>query len=157
MKHTNIIQGVRTTMSTTEPLCRLIGIDPKTLSKEESMLLEAELFYNICEELTDHFKKQHKDYFRLMKLTKEMENVMLEENFIRLVMKDILSTNEYTLDGIANYTDTHEDVVREVILGRNSNPSAMLLRKTIELHRLVRSELYGEFMKKIAEKYLTAA
>ena len=82
---------------------------------------------------------------------------MLEENFIRLVLNDILSTNEYTLEGIANYVDTHEDVIHEVISGRNSNPSAMLLRRAIELHRLVRNELYSAFMKKIAEKYLVAA
>lgn len=153
----NKIQGVKTIMSATELLCRLIGVDPSKVSKEECMLLEAELFYSTCEELKEYFRNQHKEYFVLMKFTMEMENIMLEENFIRLVIKDILLSNEYTLEGIAHYTGTHEDIVHEVISGRNSNPSAMLLRKTIELHRLVRSELYSTFMKKIAAKYLVAA
>lgn len=141
-------------MSATEPLCHLIGIDPYKLSKEENVFLEAELFYWICETLKEHFKKQHMAYFNLLKFTTSMENLMLEENFIRFVMKDILITQEYTAEGIANYVDTHVDVIHELIMGRNSNPSAVLLRRTIELHRSVRRELYTELMKKIAEKYL---
>lgn len=144
-------------MSAIEPLHRLIGINPHGLSGEECVLLEAELFYSICEELKEFFRNQYKEYFCLMKFTIDMENVMLEENFIRFVIRDILSTKEYTLEGIAHYVNIHEDVVHEMILGRNSNPSALLLRKTIELHRSVRGDLYNTIMKKITEKYFAAA
>jgi len=141
-------------MPATEPLCRLIRIDPRTLLKEENILLEAELFYHLCEELKVHYKNQHKEYFNLMKFTLEMENVMLEENYIRFVINDIISTNEYTSEGIANHINTHEDAIHEIILGRNKNPSALFLRKIIELHRKVRAELYSTILKKIAEKIL---
>lgn len=144
-------------MTATEPLCRLIGIDPRTLLKEENMLLEAEIFYHLCEELNSYFKSLHKEYFNLMKFTLEMENAMLEENYIRFVINDILSTNEYTTEGIANHTNTHEDVIHEIILGRNPNPSGLFLRKIIELHRIVRGELYSAILKKIAEKSTAAA
>lgn len=141
-------------MSTTEPLCCLIGIDPSQFSKEECLLLEAELFSRICEALREFFRKQHREYFRLMRFTHSMESVMLEANFIRLVMRDILSTEEYTLEGIAHYADVPEDVVQEFFLGSNVSPSALLLRRIIELHRTVRGELYRNLMKKIASEFV---
>lgn len=144
-------------MAAMELLCHLVGINPSKLSKEEVMLLEAELFLRIWEELKEVFRKQHRDYFRLMKFTIEKENIMLETNFVRLIIKDILVTEEYNAQGIARYVDTHEDVIQEVIDGRNLNPSAMLLRRSIDLHRTVRRELYHSIVKKIATEYLAVA
>ena len=114
-------------MSAMEPLYRLIKIDTSMLTKEENILLEVAFFTRICEELKEIFRKQHRDYFHLMKFTIEKENMMLEAKFIQLIIKDILSTEEYTLAGIAHYTDTYEDVVQEVLIGRNTNPSASFL------------------------------
>lgn len=144
-------------MAAITPLFQLMGIDISNLLKEELLIIEAELFIRICEELKEVFREQHKDYFRLMKLTKEMENTMLESNFASLIVKDIISTQEYTLQGIAEYTDFHEDVVVDVIAGRNDWPSSVFLRRIIELHHSVRTELYRSIMKKIATKYLAAA
>ena len=144
-------------MSAMKPLCHLIGINPNNFTKEENILIEAELLIRICEELKEYFRIQHKGYFRLLKLTVEMENVMLEENFIRFLMRDILSTEEYTTEGIANYADTHEDVVIEIVTGRNTNPSALTFRRAIELHRTVREGLYQMIIKKIATNYLQVA
>lgn len=144
-------------MSALEPLCRLIGIDPQKLSREEFLILEGELFYNICEELKEIFRKQYKEYFRLSKFTLEMENSMLEQNYLRFVFNDILSTQEYTLEGLAYYVGSHADVVYEVILGSNFNPSAILLHKAIALHRSLRGDLYKTIIKKIVEKYSVAA
>lgn len=140
-----------------EPLCLLIGINSSMLTKEENILLEAELFIRICEELKETFREQHRNYFHLMKFTIEKENVMLEAKFVRLIINDILSTDEYNLKGIAYYTDTYEDVVEEVITGRNTSPSATFLRRLIDLHRLVRRDLYNAIIKKIATQYLAAA
>lgn len=136
-------------MSAMEPLCSLIGINPSKLTKEEVFILEAVLFANICKELKEFFREQNKDYFRLMKFNIEMENVMLESKFVRLIIQDILSTEEYNLRGIACYTDTHEDVVNEVFVGRNTNPSGVLLQRVIELHRTVRRDLYDTIIKKL--------
>lgn len=139
-------------MAATELLCHLVGINPSKLSRNEIFLLEAELFARICEELKEIFRKQYIDYFRLMKFTIEEENTMLDANFVRLIIRDILSTEEYNPSGIAYYTNTHEDVIYEVVDGRNTNPSATLLRKSINLHRSVRRDLYHALMKKIANK-----
>lgn len=144
-------------MSAMEPLCRLIGVNPTNLTKEENFLLEADLFSRICEDLKEVFREQHREYFYLMKFTKEMENIMLEAKFVRLIVQTIISTDEYTIEGIAKYTDTHEDVVQEIYTGQNSNPSATFLRKLIELHRTVRRDLYQEITKKITSEYLSLA
>lgn len=136
-------------MPAMEPLSNLIGIKLPNLSKKENILLEAELFLLVCEELKKIFKKQYQDYFSLMKFTIEKENKMLEEYLICLIIRDILSTEEYTLEGIACYTDTHKDVVEEIFTGQNMSPSATFLRKLIELHRTVRRTLYFTIMKKV--------
>lgn len=136
-------------MSATKLLCQTLGVNPGVLSKEENGILEADLFTRICEELKGIFKIEYRDYFRVLKLNTEMENTMMEFNLARFVINDILSTEEYSLPGIAYYTYKPEDVIFEVATGKNTDPSSSLLRKIIELHRSVRPELYREIMKKI--------
>lgn len=144
-------------MSALEPLYSLIEIDPNMLSKEEAFILEAILFTHICNILKDFFRDQYKDYFRLIKFSMEMEDAMLDANFICFIIKDILLTEEYTLSGIANYTLTPEEVVYEVAIGCNTSPSAFFVQRIIELHRSVRPDLYNAIIKKIAEDYLKVA
>jgi hypothetical protein len=144
-------------MSALEPLCKLIGINPCCLTREENILLEVDLFIRICVELKKFFREQYKDYYRLMKFTIEKEDIMLEGNFMQLIIRDILSTEEYTIYGIANYINTHEDIVKEVAAGLNTSPSVVLFRKIIELHRSVRYELYNAIIKKITDQYLKVA
>lgn len=142
-------------MSAVEPLWRLIGVNISNLTKEENILLEVELFIRICDELKESFREQQRNYFHLMKFTIEKENIMLEAKLVQLIINDILSTNEYSLQGIACYTDTFEDVIEEVMTGRNTNPSAVFLRRLIDLHRSVRRDLYHLIMKKITSQYLS--
>jgi len=74
---------------------------------------------------------------------------MLESELVRCIINDILSTEEYSLTGIAFYTRKPEDVIFEIASGNNTDPSASLLRKIIELHRSVRPSLYQQIIKKI--------
>lgn len=141
-------------MPATQPLYHLIGISLCRLSKEENLLLEATLFVDLYKKLLEIFRQQNQTYFHLMKFTLEMENAMLEENFVRFIIKDILLTEEYSLEGIARYTDTHTDVVQELASGLNTKPLAIFLRKIIELHKSVRRDLYQSISKKITAKYL---
>ncbi|HVX00513.1 MAG TPA: hypothetical protein VHA52_08780, partial [Candidatus Babeliaceae bacterium] len=114
-----------------------------------------ELFTRVCEALRDIFKTQFTEYFRLMKFNIEMENAMLEENFIRCVINDIISTEEYSLAGIAYYTQTPEDVIYDLASGRNICPSLPLSRKIINLHRSIRPCLYKNILKKITSEYIS--
>ena len=58
--------------------------------------------------------------------------------------------------GNAYDTYTSEDVICEIAMGKNTNPSCATLKKIIELHRSVRHDLYREVIKKIVAEYLTA-
>jgi hypothetical protein len=140
-------------MSAMESLCHLIGAYPIKFSELERIILEAELFSQICAELKENYRMQYRDYFRLMKFTIKMETEMLEANFTRLVIKDILQTREYTVEGLAQYTGIHEDVIHEVMCGRNTNPSAVLLQRAIDLHRMVRRDLYQAIIQKVVSQY----
>ena len=140
-------------MPAMEPLCYLIDISPTNLTKEENLMIEIELFARICEALLEEYKIKYKDYFQILKSNAKMEYVTMEAKFLSNIINDILSTKEYTLSGIACYTQTHEDVVYEVAIGINTNPSAIFLRKIIELHRSIRQELYREIIKKITNEY----
>ncbi len=141
-------------MAAMEFLTQLIGCKKLNVSIEETLILEIEIFTRICEELKNFFKIQYTNYFLLMKFNLEMEDAMLEENMIRCVINDILTTEEYSLSGIAYYTQTSEDVILDLAIGRNTMPSLTLSRKIIDLHRSVKPHLYREIMKKISARYL---
>lgn len=142
-------------MTAPQSFCYFLGIEPEKLSREEFLLLEAELFVRVIEEVKAYFREYYQIYFLLLNFNKEMEDTMLEENFLRLIIQDILSTEEYTIDGIAYYTLNHPDVIYEALSGKIQNPSAIFLKRTIELHRSVRKELYKKIIQKIAKIYLS--
>ena len=144
-------------MSAMESLCHLIGIDFRDLSREETFIIEAELFARLCDELKMYFKKQYRDYFLVINMNTEMEEIMLEDNLMRCVINDILASEEYTISGIALYTSTPEEVIYDVATGINTAPSALIFRKVMALHRTVRRELYDELMRKITSKYLSVS
>jgi len=136
-------------MAAAELFYRMIGVNDYSLSKQESGILEVNLFMRVCEEIEKVFKSQYKDYFRLIKSNEEMEKVMLDGGLIRHVLSDILLTEEYSLEGIALYTQTSEEVICDLIAGQNAVPSLSLSRKIVELHRFVRPDLYKEIIQKI--------
>lgn len=139
-------------MSAAEPLCHIVGVNHARLSKEEYLLIETELFVKICIELKEYFKSQYQNYFQVMKFNKETEEKVMEINFIRCIINDILTSEEYSLPGIAYYTNSPEEVIFEIASGRNPDPSSSLLRKIIELHRVVRPGLYKTLMEKMLKK-----
>jgi len=144
-------------MATTQSWSYLIGISSHTLTREEFLILEAEIFIRVIQEIKKTFKEMHKDFFNLMRYSIEMENTMIESNFLRLIIQDILVSEEYDLKGIAYYTHIPEEVVQEILIGLNTNPSATLLQRLIELHRLVRRDLYQTIIRKIILGQLEAA
>lgn len=127
---------------------------PRNISNEGIIFLEADVFSQVCESLKDFFKIQYKNYFRVMKFNLEMEDEMLENDFMRYLINDIIITQEYSLAGIAYHTHTTEDVIYDLASGINTNPSLPLSRKIIKLHRLTRPDLYRDIFKKIQENML---
>ncbi len=74
---------------------------------------------------------------------------MLDAYFVRCVINDILTTEEYSLAGIVNYTQATEEVIYDLATGKNLSPSLELSQKIIELHRTVRKEIYDKLLKKL--------
>lgn len=141
-------------MTATESFCQFLGVNPQTFSLSENIILEAELFDRVCDYLKEVYREQYKDYFRLMKFTTKMENTMLDENYIRFAINDILATEEYSVQGIAYHTRIPEEVICDVISGVNTQPSLPLSRQIIHLHRSVKPDLYREIMKKMLLTYV---
>lgn len=131
----------------------LMGLDSKLLTKKEKYLFEAETFFRILSEVKEIFREKYKSFFYLMKYTIEMENTMLETNYVSLIIEDILETEEYNLQGLAYYTDTPLEILQEVMAGINKYPSAMLLQRCLELHREVKRDVYRTVLRKIAIEY----
>lgn len=140
-------------MSATTLLSHLTGINPRILSKEEHQILEINLFSRLCEELKETHKIEYKDYFRTIRLNTEMESHVLETNFLRHIINDILSTGEYSLEGIVYYTQAHEEIILDIATGKNTDPALSLVRKIIDLHRSVRPHLYQMMIDKIMRNF----
>lgn len=143
-------------MSTIDFFCQTMNINLTLIPKEEKFILEAEVFTQTCCELVEAFKAHYHPYIKLLKFDKEGEVNMLETNFLRLIINDILASKDYSIEGIAYYTRTPEDVLCDLMVGENTIPSLHLSQKIIELHRLVRPDLYREIMKKIVVSYAQA-
>lgn len=141
-------------MSTIKLLCSDLRLNFNLLTKEEILFIEAELFTYIYEELNRLYKLQYQDYFHAVKINANLEDTFMETNFIRCLIKDILITEEYSLQGLAYYTHTPEDVIVDVAMGINTDPALSIARKIIEIHRSVRPDLYAGIMKKFIDKKL---
>lgn len=115
----------------------------------EEIFIDQVLFMQLCNALMSLLLEQNEAYFKLIKLNKNMESVMIEANFVRFVINDILASEEYTLSGIAFYTRIPEEVVYDLASGINTNPSLSLTRKMVELHRAIKPGLYQNLMRKI--------
>src|SRR5438046_2435049 len=107
-------------------LLRLKFLVPDGAAKSEIRLLEAEITAHLVDELMDFFESKYCAKNGLHKTGKKGESVMLDVNFLKEMLRDILITGEYTLDGVVSYTGYHEDTILEVAAGLNANPSFSL-------------------------------
>lgn len=125
-------------MSSVQDLSEFYHLKTKKLSKEESRLLEAALFWSLCNELNHSTIIEDTD--------------MSDENLVRCLINDLMNTGDYSLPGLACYTDTPEEVVHDIAAGINKRPSLFLARRVIELHKVARKEVYTKILDKILDK-----
>jgi hypothetical protein len=130
----------------------LLRLDKHALSKTESLLLETKLIISIFNELLEIFRNQYKDYLNLIKYCQE--GSMFCMSLAQEMIKDILSTEEYSLQGIAIHTNIPEEVLLEIASGINKNPTFDSSKKLFELHIMVRRNLYDNIIEKIMADYL---
>jgi hypothetical protein len=135
-------------------LLRLVRLDSRKLSRIERILLEIKLFTCISKELQELFKRRYENYLRLIKSNQTQEHSMLDINLPQEVINDILSTEEYSLSGIATHIRIPEEVLSDIASGLNTNPTFESSRKLFELHITVRRDLYDTILRKIISEYL---
>lgn len=123
----------------------LFGIPAYQSSSQEITILEIEFFIRIYEELMKFYAVEYEKYFFLIK----QEYVMCEAMVLRLVINDIIKSQEYSLQGIVYETQIPEEVICDLLIGENKSPSLYVSRKLIKLHRSIRPKFYDEIMKKI--------
>lgn len=139
-------------MATEEFLCCMAGADPKKLSKEENLLIEAALISGLCDELMRIYQTRFPVH--LKKQFDERESEMTYGNIINLILQDLIKSNDYTITGVAAYSNVPEEVIYDIAIGNNNNPSLDVSRKIIELHKSARIELYQTVMQKITSSYV---
>src|SRR3990167_10115647 len=84
----------------------------KSFTKKEVMILEMVVHVNLCQGLKDYFKRE----FYLNNF-ETMEDGMLECSMIRRLANDLLSNEDYSLSGLAQYTGFPEEVIYDLVSG----------------------------------------
>lgn len=112
------------------------------LSKKERLLLEIILFVHLYQELIECYEAESNH---------KMEGSMRSGSVIRGIVNDLL-VDEYSVQGLANYTGYPEDVIYDLAAGMNTNPTLTLSAKIIELHAIARRDFYNELIKKVIVK-----
>jgi len=139
-------------MSRNQTWSEFYQISTYKMSQGEIAFLEMILFVALCEKLIMTYQKENRRYLYLLRSTSKKECKMIETHVVRFIINDIVSSEEYTLDGIAYYTNTPEDALHDLASGKNPSPSLSLCRKVIELHRTIKPELYKNLMNQITRE-----
>jgi hypothetical protein len=131
-------------MAATTFLLDLCGINYSCLAWTEKQFLECYVFMRFCSNFENYRDKNIGDFS-----VYQQECFMQEEVLIRQMLQDILLTEEYDISGIACYTGYPEEVIYDITVGINNQPSFELARKIIALHSSVRPHYYHELLSKI--------
>lgn len=140
-------------MSKTDLVYCLLNKQNLKLSAAEKFFVEILLFTRLYQNVYELFRSQHKEYRQLIKFDPSKEENMYGLKFMQEMVKDILSTKEYSLAGISTHTQIPEEILSDMVAGMNTNPTFEISRKIFEIHIGVRRELYNKLMQKIISEY----
>lgn len=120
----------------------------KLTTKQERTLLKIFFLRHFYEFLNQHFQHQLLcDPFN--KESQPMERYVMDSRIIQYVISEIIQSDEYTLEGIANYTRVPLDVIIDAACGNIAYPSATVLMGIIGLYIQVKPDLFRELTKKL--------
>ena len=91
-------------MSKTDLVFCLLQERSYKLSQAEKILSEVNLLVRIYHELSQLLLSHFLDYQKLIKSSYIQEENMISVKFMQEIIRDILSTEEYSISGIANHT-----------------------------------------------------
>src|SRR3990167_933326 len=105
-------------------LLDLFPISCNKMSKKEKLMLETILFKYLYQELATQYASN----------TQKEENDMINSFVIKNLTNELLTMEEYSLEGLATYTGFPEEVISDLARGINLHPTFALSTKIIELH-----------------------
>lgn len=122
----------------------------KLFEKNERKLLKAfllchchkllcELFHNVIQQSVNH------------DATVAMESYLMDSKIIQFLIRDILETGEYTLEGIAHYTKIPFDVILDAACGNNYQLSVTPWARIVDLYIQVKPEISEMLFDKLLE------
>lgn len=112
--------------------------------KTRNILLASGLFSTLCSELEKVFNGMFNEAYQ--------NDFAFGTPLISSILKDILSSEHYTLSGISYYTQIQKDVLIDIITYSNRNPSFELSIRIIDLDMSVRKDLYKNILNKFKKK-----
>lgn len=136
-------------MAALEKLSHFVGIDSKKFTKQENCILEAELYIRVHQEIWHAYKARNKNSFYLILTIFGKEDTIMELYVIRSLINDLLKSEAYTLSGIAYYTQAPEEMIEDLYIGHKLSPAIVFIRKLIELHKLIKPDMYQNIRKKL--------
>lgn len=132
-------------MAANDLLESMLRICVGKVSEKEKLLLEIIFFKYLYAQLKKTIESIE---------CKQTEEAMLDGSVIRILINDLLISGEYSLQGLANYTDYSEDVLYDIAAGINNQPTLSLATKIIELHALARQEFYSFLVNKTIKQVI---
>lgn len=122
----------------------------KTLIKTERKFLKGILISCLHKFFCNLFYKNFQfDLGKNFKLTTECYT--MDEKIIQILIREIVETGEYTLEGIATYTGIPIDIIIDVACGSMSQFSITLWIRIIDLYMQVKPEISKFFFVRLIE------
>lgn len=128
----------------------------KQLTQNEKNLLEAVLFIQILDGLKEEFDQIYNSHFSSKNFIscQKKGNNMQYDTLLTLIIRDLVESDEYSIEGIARYTNIPVDTIYNAAAGLNHEPSGTLLRRIITLHKSTRPSLYKKIIQKFVTQYI---
>lgn len=96
----------------------------------------------------NRYLKNHSQYKNSKPNKQSIDRNLIGLHVLQEWIKELLDTNEYTLDGIAFELREPVDVIIDLVTGINQNPSMNIAIKLFELHSNVKRAFYFDLKKR---------
>lgn len=127
----------------------------KIFVKNEQQLLKTFLLSRLHKFLYGLFQDVIKHDFGVS-TNLEMECYMIDSKIIQCIIRNIIQSEEYTLEGIAYHTRIPFDVIFDAACGKNSHLSITSWFKIVDLYLQINPDLSGKLfdnLKRIQDKH----
>lgn len=127
---------------------KLSLLTSNTFLKNERKLLKAFLIGGLHKVLCEYFENEVQP-----ETYQHLESYVMDNKILQFLLRHIVETEEYTLEGIAYYTRIPLDVIVDVASGQNTQISATTWTRIIDLYIEVKPEISQALFNKLFTLY----